>query len=439
MGRTDMEKEDLYEVNKNDNTKRLMLSAICVLMLLVIALCVYLLLFYNKKGDDNSSEQPSATAESSFVPAIVTSETPDNSLEEPSTAPSVSEPDDEPSQEISSVAPPVSSDEPSSESSGTSQPAGELDYQWYGYIYRYMNHALEDFTPGAASKQAYIDAVNSLCTAIGKGKNFYQIIIPTQVEFLRSTFPPEVTSSKGDGFYNQSQASFIKRVADESVVDIKNIDVTALFAEKYAAEEYIYFNTDKNYTALGAYYAYSEYCKAAGLTPVSLSELTEYTVDRFLGSFYTSTDSETLRENPDSVIFYDLDAKFPSDVTIYNGTSIFNKQKMIYKEVSSVANGFNVFFGREAYRIEIAVKEPTSNKSILVIGDLAAAPFVPFLSANYKNITYINATQFNDKYYVSMGEFLKDKSYDDILVIDYTTSYKSPFFFASNIKAMMEN
>ena len=38
-----------------------------------------------------------------------------------------------------------------------------------------------------------------------------------------------------------------------------------------------------------------------------------------------------------------------------------------------------------------------------------------------------------------MGEFLKDKSYDDILVIDYTTSYKSPFFFASNIKAMMEN
>ena len=291
----------------------------------------------------------------------------------------------------------------------------------------------------AASKQAYIDAVNSLCTAIGKGKNFYQIIIPTQVEFLRSTFPPEVTSSKGDGFYNQSQASFIKRVADESVVDIKNIDVTALFAEKYAAEEYIYFNTDKNYTALGAYYAYSEYCKAAGLTPVSLSELTECTVDRFLGSFYTSTDSETLRENPDSVIFYDLDAKFPSDVTIYNGTSIFNKQKMIYKEVSSVANGFNVFFGREAYRIEIAVKEPTSNKSILVIGDLAAAPFVPFLSANYKNITYINATQFNDKYYVSMGEFLKDKSYDDILVIDYTTSYKSPFFFASNIKAMMEN
>lgn len=50
MGRTDMEKEDLYEVNKNDNTKRLMLSAICVLMLLVIALCVYLLLFIIKKA-----------------------------------------------------------------------------------------------------------------------------------------------------------------------------------------------------------------------------------------------------------------------------------------------------------------------------------------------------------------------------------------------------
>ncbi len=440
------EKDGLLETNKNDNTKRLIMSAICVLLLLIIAFCVYLLFFYNK-SDDNESSVPD---ESSFVPVIVTSNEPNFSDTEISQGTSSEEISDdessqpsEPSSEPTSLTSDVStetSQEPTSEPEESNASSDEeLDHQWYGYVYRYLNHAIEDFTPSSASKQAYIDAINSLYSAIGKNSSFYHMIIPTQVEFLRSSFPPEVTSSKGDGFYTQGQAKFIERVKEETTASIKNIDVTNLFSEKYNAGEYLYFNTDKNYTALGAYYAYTEFCKEAGLTPVSRDELTECVVDRFLGSFYTSTGSSTLQNNADKVVFYDLDKKYPADVTIYSGTSIYNKQKMIYTNVSSVANGFNVFFGREAYRIEIAVREPSSNKSILVIGDLSAAPFTPYLAANYKNITFINATMFNDNYYVSIKEFLKDRSYDDILVMDYSTSYKSPFFFSSNISAMLED
>lgn len=439
-----MGKENLYETNKNDNTKRLMLSAVCVLFLLVIALCIYLLFFYNK---NDGSESSAPSDDSSFVPVINTSTMPEYSDTDSSSASSdASDPMSAPEEssnytDISNPEDSSSINSSGSDSSDTSQAQtpSELDYQWYGYVYRYLHHALEDFTPSSASKQAYIDSINNLYSRIGKNSNFYHMIIPTQVEFLRKSFPPEVTSSKGDGFYNQSQASFLKLVSDGSVEGIKNIDVTALFAEKYDNDEYLYFNTDKNYTALGAYYAYTEFCKAAGIAPISTENLTECTIDRFLGSFYNSTGSDTLRENADKVIFYDMDEKYPSDVTIYSGTSIFNKQKMIYKEVSSVANGYNAFFGREAYRIEIAVKNPSSEKSILVIGDLSAAPFVPYLSAHYKNITFINATCFNDRYYVSLNEFLKDKRYDDILVMDYSTSYKSPFFFANNINAMLED
>jgi len=445
------EKDELLETNKNDNTKRLIMSAICVLLLLIIAFCVYLLFFYNK-GDGNESSVP---YESSFVPVIVTSNEPESSDTEISQVTSSEESSDEESSDVTASSS-ESYTEPSSEpSSNTSDTSGdessepeessdvssdtELDHQWYGYVYRYLNHAIEDFTPSAASKQAYIDALNSLYAAIGRNSSFYHMIIPTQVEFLRSSFPPEVTSSSGDGFYTQGQAAFINRVKNDATQGIKHIDVTSLFTEKYNAGEYLYFNTDKNYTALGAYYAYTEFCKAAGLTPVARDQLTEGTVDRFLGTFYTSTSSKTLEDNPDKVVFYDIDQKFPADVTIYSGTSIYNKQKMIFTNVSSVANGYNVFFGREAYRIEISVKQPASNKSILIIGDLSAAPFAPYLAANYKTITFINATMFNDKYYVPIKEFLNGKKYDDILVMDYSTSYKSPFLFSSNIKAMLED
>ena len=50
--------------------------------------------------------------------------------------------------------------------------------------------------------------------------------------------------------------------------------------------EYIYFRTDHHWTALGAYYAYVQFCTAKGITPHNLSDYEVSQFPGFLGSFY---------------------------------------------------------------------------------------------------------------------------------------------------------
>ncbi|MEG2118327.1 MAG: DHHW family protein, partial [Clostridia bacterium] len=388
-----------------------------------------LLVFYKK--DKQPSDQSNNVGTSSNEPSNATSST--DSLD-----PSSSKGDDDKSTNstVSKDESSTSSNTTSNEESSTPDVQDEFDHQWHGFVYRYFGAAFEDFTPSTNSKQAYIDTLNSLYEKIAGNSRFFNLIIPTHVEFAKESFPREVTASSGDSFFNQSQKSFLNFVASKTNEGITNINPIDLFREKYANEEYLYFNTDKNYTALAAYYAYTKFCESAQLEPVTLDKFTELKIDRFLGTFYTQTESKRLEENADYVKFYDIDAVYPSDVTMYKGTSIFKKQKMIYNSVSSVANGYNVFFGQEAYMIDIKTQTKTG-KSILVLGDTSAAPFVPFLAAHYEKITFINPTLYNENSYDRLDKFIVGKDFSDILVINYSTSYKSPFFFAANIRKMI--
>lgn len=50
--------------------------------------------------------------------------------------------------------------------------------------------------------------------------------------------------------------------------------------------EYIYFRTDHHWTALGAYYAYVQFCNVKGITPHDLSD---YEVSQYAGFWAPST------------------------------------------------------------------------------------------------------------------------------------------------------
>lgn len=68
--------------------------------------------------------------------------------------------------------------------------------------------------------------------------------------------------------------------------------------------EYLYFRTDHHWTALGAYYAYEQFCTDSGQTPVALDQFKEVKYDNFQGSFYRDTKSAALGEHPDTVCAY---------------------------------------------------------------------------------------------------------------------------------------
>ena len=60
------------------------------------------------------------------------------------------------------------------------------------------------------------------------------------------------------------QREAIRYIYSRMAADIRGVEVFDGLREH--VDEYIYFHTDHHWTALGAYYAYTQYAKAAGLT-----------------------------------------------------------------------------------------------------------------------------------------------------------------------------
>lgn len=95
-------------------------------------------------------------------------------------------------------------------------------------------------------------------------------------------------------------------------------------------DEYIYFRTDHHWTQLGAYYAYTAFCEAAGFDAVPLEQFQTGRYDTFLGSMYTFTkgypQSDVLKQHPDYLDYYlpiaDTHARYYADGSLENGTPV---------------------------------------------------------------------------------------------------------------------
>lgn len=203
------------------------------------------------------------------------------------------------------------------------------------------------------------------------------------------------------------------------------VTVDAYSAIRSHIDEYIYFRTDHHWTQLGAYYAYTAFCEAAGFDAVALEEFPSGKYRNFLGSMYTFTSgypqSEILKENPDYLDYYlpirQTHAKYYANGDLENGT-----------EVSVVFTGLNDDFSNK-YLCYIGGDTPVC----VIETDLEDAPvcivlkesygnaFVPFLTSHYSKIIVIDPREFNrdGKPSLNLAEFAKDKDVDDLIVINY--------------------
>ena len=73
-------------------------------------------------------------------------------------------------------------------------------------------------------------------------------------------------------------------------------------------DQYLYFRTDHHWTHLGAYYAYTAFCEAKGMTPVELTKFQTGQWEGFVGSMYTYAanypQAKVLKNNPDTVHYW---------------------------------------------------------------------------------------------------------------------------------------
>lgn len=158
------------------------------------------------------------------------------------------------------------------------------------YVTRHCGYEIYYYNQGGAVK--YASMINTYKAAFPECE-IYDILVPNSfgVELDTGTQAALGSSNMQDSF------NYIFSMMDPEVHRISMFE--ALLQHK---DEYIYFHTDHHWTGLGAYYAYTEFCKAKGITPHALSDYEKQSFPDFYGTFYFSTNrSEALKQNPDTV------------------------------------------------------------------------------------------------------------------------------------------
>ncbi len=254
-----------------------------------------------------------------------------------------------------------------------------------GYSYLYYDRALQQFNGTANTARRYAETINVI-TKNTDAIDYFSIIVPTQTEFI--DIPVSVMAE--DNFYCNSQKEVIY-ASSIMMQETENIDIYDILLVH--SDEYLYFRTDYNWTALGAYYAYVAFCDAVDITPKSLEEYEAVELEGYLGWFYTATKSQMLLDNADTIVYYRIENEYPCYITTEeNG---YKTHTLKYRGTSmSSEDGYSVFIGDEKplYKFETRAKGP----SLAIVGDTSAHAFIPFLFPHYSEIIFYNLNSIDE-------------------------------------------
>ena len=152
--------------------------------------------------------------------------------------------------------------------------------------------------------------------------------------------------------------------------------------------EYVYYHSDHHWTALGAYYAYEEFCSSAGFTPVPLSEYEEVNMGDFTGSWYYSINPQKVKR--DEMIAYIPPGNIHMEIAGFpNVTS-----PIVDKTNDEPNMKFNCFINGDNPITVITNDDLPDAPDCMVIKDSFGNPFVVYLSQHYHKV-YILDYRYN--------------------------------------------
>ena len=237
----------------------------------------------------------------------------------------------------------------------------------------------------------YSEAVAALRKQAPKDVRFYEMLAPdnSAVTLDKATRAAWKLSDeeKVIRYYHGKIA-----LLTENVTTIPLIDT--LRAHK---DEYIYFRTDHHWTALGAYYAYQDLCKAAGVKASVLSDLETTVMEHFTGSYVHTNGYAQLSANADSITYY-----IPNAV---NEITFWDSELKIFRTGKAIRN-MSEFHERYGYMGFIYgdnsisyMTNPTlkNGRVCLLIKDSYGNCFAPFLIDSFERVVIVDYRYYNGK------------------------------------------
>lgn len=273
--------------------------------------------------------------------------------------------------------------------------------------------AYELYTYRQDTAASYTSAVNQLAKELDGKAQIYNILVPLSSEV---TFPDNLR----DQIASTDQKEAIDKTFAQIDEPVKKVDIyDSLMSHR---TEYIYFRTDHHWTALGAYYAYEDFCEAKGIEPEKLSDYDTVEFDGFVGSFYNDTGDKVLKDNPDTLVAYEPKCDTEVEVTASDGT-VYNW--LVIYDVSSYGADlkYSTFVAGDNPMTVIENKDLNDGSSCVVVKESFGNAFIPFLVDHYQTIYVIDYRYYKG----TLSGLIAEKDVDDILLINNLSMLRNQY------------
>ena len=258
-----------------------------------------------------------------------------------------------------------------------------------------------DFNQAAADN--HIALINSFADALAEdGIRFFNLPVPTGAGVLLS---PELLSELGCADQGKLLAYMFQRQGD-------NVHKVNALEELLAHNrEYLYFRSDHHWTALGAWYAYTAFCRSAGFEAVPLEDYRAVSMGAYTGSFYATLDRNAALR-PDEVIAYEP----PGNVTMDIQGSADPRNGLWGPVVDYSAEPDNM-----KYLCFIAGDNPVTvltnhdlpeGPDCVVLKDSFANPFVIYLTQHYRTVHVLDYRTFRG----SVRAYAREHGAEDVIL-----------------------
>lgn len=273
-----------------------------------------------------------------------------------------------------------------------------------GALFMVNDTALEIFYGNGEVASDYAEIINAYNTAVGEDVTVYDLVVPTHFEF---GLPKKYKNKVG-----RAEKPFIDDIYASLDSSVVTVDAYSNIEEYYKKGEYLYFNSDHHWTALGAYRAYTKFAKAAGFNSTPIKNFEKKTIDKFLGTFYSSTYDKNLEANPDKVVYYVPQCDY--SVTNYNSSgNSTGAGALLYEAVSGDSSGYLVFMGGDI-PLSVIETDNDTGRSILVFKESYGNAFIPFLVTNYDTVYVADIRTFP----FNAVSFVREKGIKEVLFLN---------------------
>lgn len=273
------------------------------------------------------------------------------------------------------------------------------------YIVVTKDAAMEMYSVNKQKLLDYGASLNALAAAVPEVK-VYSLLAPTRMEF----YGPEEYRT---GSHSQKRGIEIANSAmGENIVKVDAYEKLSRHTDQY-----LYFRTDHHWTARGAYQAYTAFCEAANLECKPLEAHETASLDGFVGSMYRYTQSEVLKNNPDTVeVFYptvEASGQFFSGPAMDDGKNL----RIISTNITDPASKYMAFIQGDKALIKMTTNVGNGQK-ILLIKESYGNAFAPFLLENFSEVYVLDPRQEGVQG-MNLPQFLRDNGIQNVLLLNY--------------------